>query len=183
MKEVIYDYNFDLERVIKQSKKKSKFKRGIEKSIEAKYILDNFIKNNLGKKEDVQKENVQEKTNVEETMLEITEKDLQKATIKTTEKTNTQITKTDGTKITRKKVVKYYVMSKKEKFQIIRQITEYMCINKDKTMNRTTSYLEQADLIEEGILYDSGELNMSHPLVKKLIPKKKKMKVSGDIEH
>lgn len=168
MKEVIYDYNFDLERIIKQSKKKSKFKKGIEKSIEANYILDNFAKINLGKKEDIKKENIKEET----TIHSITKNDLQNSTVRTTEKSNTKITKTDGTKIRRKKVIKYYIMSKKEELQIIRQTTEYLQINKDKTMSRTTSYLEQSDLIEEGILMDNGELNKEHPLVKKLIPKK-----------
>lgn len=158
MKEVIFDYNFDLERTIKQSKTKNNYKGAKEAYIGANYILDNFAKNNLGE------------------YLDVTKKELQKATIKTTEKTNTTITRTDGKKIKRRKVVKYYVMPKKDELQIIRQITEYMIANGKKTMNRTTSYLEQADLIEEGILYDNGELNREHPLVKKLIPKEKKSK-------
>lgn len=175
MKDVIYDYNFDLERVIKQSKKESNFKKGTEKNIEAKYILDNFAKNNLAGNLDVTKKDSDEKS-IEETKLTITEKDLQNSTIKTIEKSNTQVTKTDGTKIKRKKVVKYYIIPKKEQLQIIRQITEYLYINGNKTMNRTTSYLEKEDIIEEGILFDDGKLNEEHPLVKKLIPKKKKDK-------
>lgn len=177
MKDVIYDYNFDLERVIKNSKRKSKFKEGTEKNIEAKYILDNFAKNNLVENLEITNKDSQDKKNIEETIATITKKDLQNATIKTTETTNTTITKTDGTKIKSKKVVKYYIMPKKEQLQIIRQITEYLYINGKKTMNRTTSYLEQEDLISEGIILESGKLNREHPLVKKLIPEKKKTKV------
>lgn len=158
MKDVIFNYNFDLERIIKSSKKKSNFRKGTEKNVEANYILDNFAKNNLGKD------------------VDITKKDLQNSTIKTVETTKTTITKTDGTKMKRSKVVKYYVMSRKEQLQIIRQVTEYMHVKNKKTMNRTTSYLEQKDLIEEGILFDNGELNREHPLVKKLIPVEKKSK-------
>ncbi len=165
MKEVIYDYNFDLTTTIKDSKKKSRFKSKTEKNIQANYILDNFIKHNLG--ED----------------FEITKKDLQKAKEKVVESTKTTTTRLDGTKTTKRKVVKYFVMTPKDKFKILRQVTEYVNTNGIKTMNRTTSYLEQEDLIEEGIIFEDDILNQEHPLVKKLIPKKKKTKVSGDIEH
>lgn len=158
MKEVIFDYNFDLKRTIKQSKKQGHFKGGEEAYIGANYILDNFVKNNLG--ED----------------FKITKKDLQKAKEKIVESTKTTITKLDGTKTTKRKVVKYFVMTPKETFKILRQVTEYINTNGHKTMNRTTSYLEQEDLISEGIIFEDGILNIEHPLVKKLIPKKKKDK-------
>ncbi len=165
MKEVIFDNNFDLERTIKESKKNSKFKKGIEKKIQANYILDNFAKHNLG--ED----------------YEITKEDLQKAKEKIVEDTKTTTTRLDGTKTKKRKVVKYFVMTPMDKFKILRQVTEYINVNGIKTMTRTTSYLEQQDLVEEGLIYEDDVLNMSHPLVKKLIPKKKRTKVSGDIEH
>lgn len=158
MKEVIYDYNFDLERTIKQSKKEGHSKRKKEAYISANYILDNFTKNNLN--ED----------------FKITKKDLQKAKEKIVETTNSTTTKLDGTIITKRKVVKYFVMTPKEKFKILRQVTEYINDDGYKTMNRTTSYLEDTDLMDEGIILENGYLNETHPLVKKLIHKTKKDK-------
>lgn len=165
MKEVIFDYNFDLERIIKQSKKEGHLKSKKEAYIGSNYILDNFVKNNLD--ED----------------FKITKKDLQNAKEKIVETTNSTTTKLDGRIITKRKVVKYFVMTPKETFKILRQVTEYINSNGYKTMNRTTSYLEEIDLMNERIILENGNLNEKHPLVKKLIPKKKKRKVSGDIEH
>lgn len=164
MKEVIFDYNFDLERTIKQSKKQGRLKRKKEAYISANYILDNFTKNNLD--ED----------------FKITKIDLQKAKEKIVETTKTTRTKLDGIKITTRKVVKYYIMTQKETFKILKQVTEYINTNGIKTINRTTSYLEEADLMNEKIILKNGNLNKKHPLVKKLIPKNTK-KISGDIEH
>lgn len=156
MKELNIKYDFDLGRTIKSSKKKTKCNKKDEAIIEANYILESFAQNELAQEG-----------------IEATKEDLQRVIPKTVEIAKTKIKKADGTNISRKKVVKQYYMAPKEKLEIIRQVTEYICKNGSKQFIRSTSVLETQDMIREELLTEDGKLNPKNRLVKKLLPAKK----------
>ena len=99
MKEVDLNYVFDLERVIKKTNKIYLSNKKNEEKLEAHYILDTFAKK-----------------------VGINAETIKNAKIKTTEMiyTNTKELKKPRTK--KRRVVKYFVISEKNKLEIIKQI-------------------------------------------------------------
>ena len=154
MKDVDLSYVFDLERIIKKANKIYLSNKKNEEKLEAHYILKSFTENK------------------EVSSLNITEKDLKNATIKTSEILKTTSKKNHNPKNKRKRVVKDFIMTDKEKLKIIRQTTLLTKINRAKNFSRNIEILEDTDMINEGYLTTEGYLDYKNPIVKKLIPRK-----------
>ena len=157
MKEINIEVN--LGKVIKDSKKKISGTKRDEGIIDANYILESFAQNELSQEGIV-----------------ATKDDLQNAISKTVETAKTKVKKADGTTVSRRKVVKQYYMTTKEKLEIIRQVTECICKNGKKQFIRNTYVLELQDMIREGILTETGSLNKKNGIVKKLLPETRKIR-------
>lgn len=155
MRKISNDKIFDLEKVIKKSKKRVINKRKWDKMAETNYIIEKFIK---------------------ESGLNITKKDLQNAIIRTSEKTKSQKTNTNGLTLQGTKETKDFYMLSKLKLIAIKQCTLYVKSNHDKKVMRDISVLNENDLINEQLLTEDLYLNEENPIVKKLITKNKQKK-------
>lgn len=155
MKRISNDKIFDLEKVIKKSRKKVINKRQWDKKAEINYILESFIK---------------------ESGLKIKRRDLQNALIRTSEKTKSKKSNTNGLTLQGKKETKDFYMMLKENIIVIKQSTLYVKSNYERKVMRDISILDTNDLITEELLTEEGFINYENPIVKKLMNRNKPKK-------
>lgn len=74
----------------------------------------------------------------------------------------------------RKKVVKDFIMTEKNRLKIIRQTILFSKVNKVKEISSSIELFDNEDIINEGYLKLAGELTNEIPLAKKLINKPEK---------
>ena len=151
MIEAIRENAFDLEKVINATF----IELDTEKRRQADYILTTFA----------------EKYDLDVNLL-------RQAVIKVVELYNVKTKKINQKKQKSKKVIKYFIMTEKDKLNILKEITIITKVGMNKTITRDIKILEPQDLVNLGYTTPEGKICYTNPAIKKL-----GLKYNTDIDH